>query len=145
MTREDSEFVFAPLGGLGEIGMNAALYGFGPTRGRKWLMVDCGLAFPGPDLPGIDLIMPDLSFVEKIGRDLVGLVITHAHEDHIGAVASLWPRLRCKVYATKFSAGLFEIRRLGEPGAPNVTIVPVRAGETIDLAPFHVEFIAVAH
>ena len=72
MTIDESEFVFAPLGGLGEIGMNAALYGFGPAHGRKWLMVDCGLTFPGPDLPGVDLVLPDVSFVEKIGRDLLG-------------------------------------------------------------------------
>jgi len=143
---EDSnEFVFAPLGGVGEIGMNAALYGFGPPRARKWIMVDCGLAFPGPDLPGIDLLMPDVSFAEKIGRDLIGLVITHAHEDHIGALSFLWPKLRCKVYATRFAAGLLEARRLSEPGAPNIDIVTVRTGDRLDLGPFDVELIAVAH
>jgi len=145
MTQDSSDFVFAPLGGLGEIGMNAALYGFGPPRTRKWMMVDCGLAFAGPELPGVDLIMPDVSFVEKISRDLVGLVITHAHEDHIGALAALWPKLRCKVFATKFAAGLLEARRLGEPGAPNIEITQVAAGATIDLTPFSVEFIAVSH
>lgn len=145
MNEETSDFVFAPLGGLGEIGMNAALYGFGPPRARKWLMVDCGLAFAGPELPGVDLLMPDVSFVEKIRRDLVGLVITHAHEDHIGALAWLWPKLRCTVYASRFSAGLLEARRLAEPGAPDVNIVTVAAGQTIDLGPFQVEFIAVAH
>jgi ribonuclease J len=145
MTQDTDDFVFAPLGGLGEIGMNAALYGFGPARARKWMMVDCGLTFPGPDLPGVDLIMPDVSFVEKIHRDLVGLVITHAHEDHVGALASLWPRLRCKVFATKFTAGLLEMRRLGEPGAPDIVITQVAAGMTIDLTPFQVELIAVAH
>ncbi len=142
---EAHEFVFAPLGGLGEIGMNTALYGYGPARARKWLLVDCGLTFPGPELPGVDLVFPDLSFVEKIGRDLVGLVITHAHEDHIGALGALWPRLRCKVYATPFAAGLLEMRRLSEPGAPQVDIVEVRAGSIVDLAPFSVEYIAVSH
>jgi ribonuclease J len=145
MAQENTDFVFTPLGGLGEIGMNCALYGFGPPRARKWLMVDCGLAFPGRDLPGVDLMMPDVSFVEKIGRDLVGLVLTHAHEDHIGALASLWPRLRCKVFATQFAAGLLEMRRLGEPGAPDVDITQVAAGMTIDLSPFQVELIPVAH
>jgi ribonuclease J len=145
MMQNNADLVFAPLGGLGEIGMNCALYGFGPPRARKWLMVDCGLAFPGPDLPGVDLLMPDVSFVEKIGRDLIGLVITHAHEDHIGALASLWPRLRCQVFATRFAAGLLEMRRLGEPGAPDVAITQVAAGMTIDLSPFQVELVAVAH
>ncbi|WP_003608862.1 ribonuclease J [Methylosinus trichosporium] len=145
MNEEADEFVFAPLGGVGEIGMNAALYGFGPPRARKWLMVDCGLAFPGPELPGIDLMMPDVSFVEKIGRDLVGLVITHAHEDHIGALSFLWPKLRCTVYATRFAAGLLEARRLSEAGAPNIKLVTVATGDRLDIGPFNVELIAVAH
>jgi ribonuclease J len=145
MNTDASDFVFAPLGGLGEIGMNAALYGFGPPRARKWLMVDCGLTFPGPDLPGVDLVLPDVSFVEKIGRELLGLLITHAHEDHIGALASLWPKLRCRVFATPFAAGLIETRRLSEPGAPNIEITRVGPGSVLDLSPFSVEYIAVAH
>jgi len=73
-------------------------------------------------------VLPDLSFVEKIGRDLLGLLITHAHEDHIGALAALWPKLRCRVFATPFAAGLIETRRLSEPGAPNVEITRVGPG-----------------
>src|SRR5271165_1292847 len=98
-----NEFVFAPLGGLGEIGMNCALYGYGPGASRKWLMVDLGLAFAGEDMPGADLIMPDLTFIEKVKKDLVGLIITHAHEDHIGALAELWPSLGVEVYASPFA------------------------------------------
>ena len=142
---DDSEFVFAPLGGLGEIGMNCALYGYGPVRTRKWLMVDLGLAFAGEDLPGVDLIMPDLAFIEKVKKDLVGLVITHAHEDHIGALAELWPRLGVPVYMTRFAAGLAEARRLGEPGAPKIPIKIVAQDGRIDIGPFDVEFIPVAH
>ncbi|PWB93875.1 ribonuclease J [Methylosinus sporium] len=145
MNEEVSEFVFAPLGGLGEIGMNAALYGFGPPKTRKWLMVDCGLAFPGPELPGVDLLMPDVTFVEKIRRDLVGLVITHAHEDHIGALSFLWPKLGCTVYATRFAASLLEARRLQEAGSPNIEVVTVATGQRLDIGPFDVEFVAVAH
>lgn len=145
MTTPEADMVFAPLGGVGEIGMNAALYGYGPPKARKWLMVDCGLGFPGPDLPGVDVVYPDISFVEKIARDLVGIVITHAHEDHIGALAALWPRLKCKVFATPFAAGLLEVRRLGEPGAPKIEIYETGAGAVLDLAPFQVECIAVAH
>ena len=145
MTNQTDEFVFLPLGGLGEIGMNAALYGFGPKAKRKWLMVDCGVAFAGPDLPGIDLIMPDIAFIEKIRKDLVGLIITHAHEDHIGAVADLWPRIGCKLYATPFAAGLLATKRLSERGAPKVPVITVAQGDTIELGPFSVEFISVAH
>src|SRR5580698_4833425 len=140
-----NELVFVPLGGLGEIGMNCALYGYGPARSRKWLMVDLGLAFAGEDMPGVDLIMPDLSFIEKLRKDLVGIVITHAHEDHIGALAEMWPRLGVPVYMTRFAAGLAEARRLGEPGAPKIPIRIVAQGARIDIGPFDVEFIAVAH
>jgi ribonuclease J len=139
------ELVFAPLGGLGEIGMNCALYGFGPPRRRKWLMVDVGLAFAGEDLPGVDLLMPDIAFIEKVKKDLVGIVITHAHEDHIGALAELWPRLGAPVYATRFAVGLAEARRLSEPGAPKIPFKIVATGDRIDVGPFNLEFIAVAH
>ena len=145
MLDNTADLVFSALGGLGEIGMNAALYGFGPPHRRKWLMVDCGLSFAGPDLPGIDLVFPDVSFVESVRRDLVGLIITHAHEDHIGALADLWPRLGCTVYATSFAAGLLEVKRLNEPGAPKIPIKIMRPGERLDLAPFDVEIVSMAH
>ena len=141
----DSEFVFAALGGLGEIGMNCALYGYGPPKARKWLMVDLGVAFAGEDLPGVDLIMPAVDFIEKAKKDLVGLIITHAHEDHIGALADLWPSLGPPVYATSFAAGLAEARRLGEPGAPRIPLQVVKQGERAAIDPFDVEFIGVAH
>jgi ribonuclease J len=144
-TAPQADFVFVPFGGVGEIGMNLALYGYGPPRARKWLMVDCGLGFPGADLPGVDVVFPDIAFVEKIAKDLVAICITHAHEDHIGALATLWPRLKCKVYATPFAAGLLEVRRLNEPGAPKIQILPTRAGAVLDLDPFRVEYVAVAH
>jgi ribonuclease J len=142
---DGNEFVFAPLGGLGEIGMNCALYGYGPASARQWLMVDLGVAFAGEDLPGVDLIMPDLTFIEKARKDLVGVVITHAHEDHIGALAELWPDLGVAVYMTRFAAGLAEARRLGEPGAPKIPLKVVAPGDSVTIGPFEVEFIAVAH
>jgi ribonuclease J len=141
----ENELVFAALGGLGEIGMNCALYGFGPARRRKWLMVDVGVAFAGEDLPGVDLILPDTGFVERAKRDLVGIVITHAHEDHIGALIDLWPRLEAPVYATRFAAGLLEARRLSEPGAPDIPIEVLDQGARVTIGPFDVEFIPVAH
>ena len=88
------ELVFCPLGGVGEIGMNFALYGFGPAAARKWLVVDVGVSFPDANLPGVDLVLPDTRFVESIVDDVAGIVITHAHEDHYGALLDLWPRMR---------------------------------------------------
>jgi ribonuclease J len=145
MAQGNDELVFAPLGGLGEIGMNAALFGFGPAYKRKWIMIDLGLAFAGPDLPGVDLVLPDIAFVEKIKKDLLALVITHAHEDHIGAIADLWPRLNCPVYATKFAVGLLEARRLSEPGAPRVTFHEVAQGSRFELGPFSIEYVPMSH
>src|SRR6204780_5433801 len=142
---DDSELVFAPLGGLGEIGMNCALYGYGPANTRPWLMVDLGVAFAGEEMPGVDLIVPDLSFIEKAKKNLVGVVITHAHEDHLGALVELWPDLRAPVYMTRFAAGLVESRRLGEPGAPEIPLKVVQLGEKVVIGPFVVEFIPVAH
>jgi len=145
MPGESDELVFVPLGGLGEVGMNLALYGYG-SRGRmRWLMVDCGIGFAGPELPGIELTVPDIGFAEKIKADLAGLIITHAHEDHIGAVTDLWPKLECPLYATHFAAALFEAKRLAEPGAPEVTIKAVGQGAIIHAGPFEIEFIAMAH
>ena len=145
MNAANDELVFAPLGGFGEIGMNLALYGLGPKGRMKWLMVDCGIAFAGPELAGIEVIVPDPSFIEKMRQDLVGLGITHAHEDHIGAVADVWPKLGCQVYATRFAAELLRAKRLSEPGAPEVPIKIVPQGGTIEAGPFSVEFIAMAH
>jgi ribonuclease J len=97
MTPSSDELVFVPLGGLGEIGMNAALYGFGPPKQRKWILVDCGMGFGSEELlPGIDLVYPDLSFIEERRENLLGIFITHAHEDHIGALVELWPRLKAR-------------------------------------------------
>ena len=139
------ELVFCALGGLGEIGMNVALYGFGPPRRRKYLMVDVGLSFAGPDLPGIDLLLPDLSFVESIRKDLLGLVITHAHEDHIGALADLWPNLRCRVFATRFAASLLEAKHADDISLSKLAVERVDVGSRLALGPFDVEFISVAH
>jgi ribonuclease J len=145
MSAGADELVFVPLGGLGEIGMNMALYGFGPKQSRKWIMVDCGIGFAGPEQAGIDLIVPDTRFVEKIRPNLLGLIITHAHEDHIGAVADLWSSFKCRLYATPFAAGLLKMKKLSEPGAPEVPIDIVMQGAKISLEPFSIEFIPVAH
>jgi ribonuclease J len=145
MPNPHEELVFAPLGGVGEIGMNLALYGVGPERNRRWLVVDFGVAFAGDDLPGIDLIMPDIAFLLEERRNVLGIVLTHAHEDHFGALLDLWPRLRVPVYATPFSAALLESKRLSEPLAPEIDVRIVPVGGGINLGPFEVEFVSVAH
>lgn len=139
------ELVFVPLGGLGEIGMNMALYGFGPARKRQWIMVDCGVAFAGDDLPGVDLIYPDPAFIEQEKRNLLAIIITHAHEDHFGGLADLWPRLGCPVYMTPFAANLLEARRLSEPGAPQIPVRGIPQATRFTLGPFDIETIPVAH
>ncbi len=139
------QIVFLPLGGLGEIGMNAALYGFGREGQRKWLLVDCGVSFAGPEAPGVDLVLPDLRFLIEERKNLVGIIITHAHEDHIGALVALWPKLKVPVYCTRFAAGLLETKRLNEPGAPRIPLTIVPQGGRVSLAPFDVEFVSVAH
>ncbi|MFZ0839687.1 MAG: ribonuclease J, partial [Xanthobacteraceae bacterium] len=145
MPNPRDELVFAPLGGVGEIGMNLGLYGMGPEHNRRWLIVDFGVAFAGDDLPGIDLIMPDIAYVLEERRNVLGIVLTHAHEDHFGALLDLWPRLRVPVYATPFSAALLESKRLSEPLAPEIDVRIVPVGGRINLGPFEVEFVSVAH
>jgi ribonuclease J len=140
-----TELLFAPLGGVGEIGMNLALYGLGEGTRRTWMAVDLGVSFAGEELPGIDLILPDISFLMEERRNLAGLVLTHAHEDHFGALLDLWPKLRCPVYATPFTAALFEAKRLGEPLAPEVPVKVLPLGSRFDVGPFNVEFVSVSH
>ena len=140
-----SEFVFVPLGGVGEIGMNIAMYGFGPAKKRKWLIVDVGVTFPGPELPGVDLVLPDISFAEKVRKDIVGIVITHAHEDHYGALLALWDRLKVQVYATPFAAGMIDSKRDGFDGGPEFDVELFNAGDRFDIGPFEVEAVHVTH
>ncbi len=140
-----NDIVFLPLGGVGEIGMNLALYGIGSGSKRSWLMVDCGVSFAGPDLPGIDLVFPDIKFLEEEADNIVGMVITHAHEDHYGAIVHLWPFLKVPVYATAFTAGLLESKIESEPGAEKVPVTVVKQGDRIDIGPFNVEFVTMTH
>jgi ribonuclease J len=137
----NGELLFVPLGGANEIGMNLNLYGFG----GKWLMVDCGMTFADDTLPGIDLVLPDPAFVAERAQDLVALVLTHAHEDHIGAVPYLWSRLRCPIYATPFTAALVR-NKLAEAGLlDEVVLEVVPLGARLDLAPFDVRYVSVTH
>jgi len=146
MANADGELLFAPLGGIGEIGMNLSIYGYGDGRRRQWLIVDCGVSFAAEEhLPGVDLILPDIRYLVEERRNIVGLVLTHAHEDHMGALIDLWPRLNVPIYATPFASTLFEARRASEPRAPKIPINVVPVGGHLELGPFTVDFISVAH
>ncbi len=141
-----NELVFAPLGGIGEIGMNLSIYGFGDARRRQWLIVDCGVSFASEEhLPGVDLILPDISYLIEERKNIVGLVLTHGHEDHMGALIDLWPRLKVPLYATPFTAALFEAKRLSEPGAPQIPVNIVPLNGHLTVGPFAIDFINVAH
>ena len=141
---DDAGLVFLPLGGIGEIGMNMYLYGVGPADDRKWLMVDCGVTFPSAEEPGIEIITPDTSFIEA-ERNLVGIVLTHGHEDHIGAVEDLWPRLRAPVYATRFPLTLLRGKLAQRDWGKQAELIEVPYQGRIDIGPFNVEFINMAH
>jgi ribonuclease J len=132
---------FLALGGSGEIGMNLNLYG---CRG-SWIMVDLGVTFADDTMPGIDLVLPDTAFIEAERKNLLGIILTHAHEDHIGAVAPLWPRLQCPVYATPFTAEILK-SKLYEVGIlDEVPLHIVPMGGRVTLGPFDAEFVALTH
>lgn len=139
------ELVFVPLGGVGEIGMNMAAYGFGPERSRKWIVVDCGVSFGGPDLPGIELIMANPEFLEENADDVLALILTHSHEDHYGAVLDLWPVFDKPVYATPFTAAMLAAKRAGDGIVENVDITIMTPGKPFTVGPFTIEPINVAH
>ncbi len=140
------ELVFLPLGGAGEIGMNFNTYGYGPPDDKKWIVVDCGVLFGREtSTPGIDLIMPDIRYLAERREDVLAMVLTHAHEDHIGAVAHLWPMLKCPIYATPFTATLIEgkLEELGLLDRVRVKRVPL--GGKLQIGPFGIEFVSITH
>lgn len=137
------EFVFLPLGGSGEIGMNLNLYGYGPERDRQWLIVDVGVTFGDLSTPGVDVIVPDPAFLE--GEKIRGIVLTHAHEDHIGALGWLWTRMKAPLYATPFTAYLIR-EKLREAGIlDQVELIEVPLGGSVNLGPFDVTFVTMTH
>ena len=135
------EVLFVPLGGTGEIGMNLNVYG----HDGKWLIVDCGVTFGDPSIPGVDVMMADPTFITDRRKDLVGIFITHAHEDHVGAVAHLWPRLKCPVYVTSFTAKILK-RKLEESGiAGKVPVQEIPSSGQVQLGPFDLSLVSVTH
>ncbi len=135
------DLVFLPLGGVGEIGMNVALYGYG----GRWLMVDLGITFAGESVPGVDIVLPDLSYIAERRDKLVGLVLTHAHEDHLGAVPYLWPRLQCPVYATPYAASILRAKLDETDWQDEVPLHEVDLGGSVTLDPFTVRYVRMTH
>jgi len=142
----NDELVFLPLGGSGEIGMNFNAYGFGPPDDRQWIIVDCGVLFGREgNSPGVDVLMPDVRYLADQRENILGIIATHAHEDHIGAIAHLWPSLRCPVYATPFTARLIA-GKLEEAGlGSKVRAKEIPVGGSLTLGPFQMDFISITH
>ncbi len=143
---DNDELVFLPLGGAGEIGMNLNAYGYGPPDERHWIIVDIGVTFGREELtPGVDLILPDPAYLEEERDNILGIVLTHAHEDHIGALAWLWPRLKAPVYATPFTAALVreKLRERNLLEKVKLTVIPLKGQLT--LGPFEIDFVTLTH
>ena len=139
------ELLFCPLGGAGEIGANMNLYGYGNPGEHKWIMVDIGVTFADDSLPGIDLIYPDPGFIVDKKDSLLGIVVTHAHEDHIGAIAHLWPMLKCNIYATPFTSVLIQEKFREKHVDINNYLKIVELNGVVDLDPFLIEYVAMTH
>ncbi|GJM01997.1 MAG: MBL fold metallo-hydrolase [Rhodomicrobium sp.] len=140
-----AELVMAPLGGVGEIGMNCMMYGYGLPGDYSWIMVDLGLTFAGPREPGVEVIVPDISFAENEGKNLKAIILTHAHEDHYGAMPDLWESLEVPVYTTPFTAAMLRAKLSREGLEDIVPIREVGTGKKYDIGPFEIEFINMAH
>jgi ribonuclease J len=143
--KPDDELVFLPLGGSNEIGMNFNCYGYGPPDDRKWIIVDVGVTFGDQTTPGVEIILPDPGFMEQHADDILGIILTHAHEDHIGAMGWLWPRLRAPIFATPFTVFLLreKMRERGCLDEADITVVPL--GGTVTLGPFETTLITLTH
>ena len=139
------ELIFCPLGGSGEIGMNMNLFGYGKPGEHKWIIVDIGVTFADESIPGIDLIYPDPGFIIDKKESLLAIVLTHAHEDHIGAITQIWPKLNCKIFATPFTAALvvekFREKNIDITSYLNI----VQLNGKINLENFEIDFITLTH
>jgi ribonuclease J len=143
--RPEDELVFLPLGGSNEIGMNFNLYGYGPSYDRRWIVVDLGVTFGDQTTPGVEIILPDPAYIEEYADRILGIVLTHAHEDHIGAVAWLWPRIKAPIYATPFTAFVLREKLREADLLDQVKITEVPLGGKISLGPFEMELITLTH
>ena len=137
--------LFCPLGGSGEIGMNMNLYAYGNEENQKWIIVDMGVSFADDSVPGVDLIYPDAGFIIEKKNDLLGIVLTHAHEDHIGSISHIWPKLKCKIYATPFTAVLIQEKFKEKKIDVTSYLKIVELNSQIKLGPFEIDFVTLTH
>tara|TARA_A100001011_G_scaffold275195_1_gene284798 strand:- start:6869 stop:8527 length:1659 start_codon:yes stop_codon:yes gene_type:complete len=137
--------LFCPLGGSGEIGMNMNLYAYGTEENQKWIIVDMGVTFADDTVPGVDLIYPDAGFIIDKKDDLLGIVLTHAHEDHIGSISHIWPKLKCKIYATPFTAVLIQEKFKEKKIDITNYLRIVELNGKIKLGPFEIDFVTLTH
>ncbi len=143
--KKKEELIFCPLGGSGEIGMNMNLYAYGSDENQKWIIVDMGVTFADDSVPGVDLIFPDAGFIIDKKNDLLGIVLTHAHEDHIGSVAHIWPQLKCKIYATPFTAALLLEKFKEKKIDISKFLIIVPLNSKIKLGAFEIDFVTLTH
>jgi ribonuclease J len=143
--KQNDELVFLPLGGSNEIGMNLNLYGFGPPNARKWIVVDLGVTFGDQTTPGVEIITPDPTYLEQVAEDVLGIVLTHAHEDHIGAIGWLWPKIKAPVYATPFTAYLVREKLRDKNLLDEVPITEVPLSGKVSIGPFDITLITLTH
>ena len=137
--------LFCPLGGSGEIGMNMNLYAYGTDEDRKWIIVDLGITFADESVPGVDLIYPDAGFIIDKKDEVLGIVLTHAHEDHIGSITHIWPKLKCKIYATPFTAVLIQEKFKEKKIDISNYLKIVELNSQIELGPFKIDFVTLTH
>src|SRR6185369_1203183 len=136
-----NELLFVPLGGSNEVGMNLNLY----TYKGKWIMIDLGIGFADSYIPGVDVLLPDISFIAERKKDLLGIILTHAHEDHLGAVPYLWEELGCPVYATPFTSAVLKAKLTDEGSTLKIPVKEVRPGQKLQLGPFEFEMVPLTH
>jgi ribonuclease J len=141
LKKHKDELLFLPLGGSGEIGMNLNLY----HLDGKWIMVDCGIGFADDYYPGAEIIVPNIKFIERIKPDLLGLVVTHAHEDHVGGIPYLWEQLECPVYTTAFTANFLRLKLLETAFGKRVKINEIKPGQRFTIGPFEIDPINLTH
>ena len=140
-----NELIFCPLGGSGQIGGNMNLYAYGNEENQKWIIVDTGVSFADDSIPGVDLIYPDPAFIIDKKNDLLGIVLTHAHEDHIGAISHIWPDLKCNIYATPFTSVLIQEKFKEKKIDISNYLKIVKLNGKIELGPFNIEFVSLTH
>ena len=143
--KNNNELIFCPLGGSGEIGMNMNLYGYGEKNNHEWIIIDIGVGFVDDSVPGVDLMVPDPDFILQRKDDLLGILLTHAHEDHIGAIALLWPSLECPIYATPFTATLIKEKFREKKINIGSHLKIIELNGNIKIGPFDINYVTLTH